>query len=296
MARARTLKPGFFKNDKLAELPIPVRVLFAGLWTLADRSGRLEDRPKRIAAEIFPYDPEMDVDSMLNVLDKAEFIFRYILNESSYIQIPKWFSHQKPHPHEQDSTIPPIPLDLTDFEGCRDFARTSRDISRQVRNLPGLFSVPSFNPIPPIVPLAGDGSLPTNPDPKRRARKSVTSVMTPRQSETYQTYLSEHPKNTIQIVSSRKLWIEKVHDQATVDFLMGCLRREKAGDTTFMLGPGKWLAEHLELYASGVKPAKAAGKPDVPEYRPPAEWGDAKPEDMTAEERAAIQATFGGKR
>jgi hypothetical protein len=33
-----------------------VRLLFTGLWCLADREGRLEDRPAEIKAEIFSYD------------------------------------------------------------------------------------------------------------------------------------------------------------------------------------------------------------------------------------------------
>ena len=44
MARARLLKPGFFTNEDLCELPAFGRLLFAGLWTIADREGRLEDR------------------------------------------------------------------------------------------------------------------------------------------------------------------------------------------------------------------------------------------------------------
>jgi len=39
MARSRNIKPGFFKNDHLVELPFEYRLLFAGLWTLADREG-----------------------------------------------------------------------------------------------------------------------------------------------------------------------------------------------------------------------------------------------------------------
>ena len=56
MARARNLKPSFFTNDKLAELHPLGRLLFAGLWTIADREGRLEDRPKRIKTDVsLPY-------------------------------------------------------------------------------------------------------------------------------------------------------------------------------------------------------------------------------------------------
>ena len=49
MARARNIKPGFFANDLLVDLPFEVRLLFIGLWTIADRAGRLCDRPKKIS-------------------------------------------------------------------------------------------------------------------------------------------------------------------------------------------------------------------------------------------------------
>lgn len=39
MARARNIKPGFFTNDELVELPFEVRSLFIGLWAIADREG-----------------------------------------------------------------------------------------------------------------------------------------------------------------------------------------------------------------------------------------------------------------
>ena len=56
MARSRNIKPGFFLNDDLAECEPLARLLFAGLWCIADREGRLEDRPKRIKIEVLPYD------------------------------------------------------------------------------------------------------------------------------------------------------------------------------------------------------------------------------------------------
>lgn len=106
MARSRNLKPGFFKNEDLAACGMMARILFAGLWCFADRQGRLEDRPKRIKAEIFPYDDSVDVDAELNVLDNAKFIKRYEKNREKYIQIINFTKHQNPHIKEQDSTIP----------------------------------------------------------------------------------------------------------------------------------------------------------------------------------------------
>ncbi len=107
MPRARNIKPGFFKNEMLGEMPYEYRLLFIGLWTLADRCGRLEDRPKRIKGELFPYD-SLDVDQGLNWLAKGEdaFILRYEGNGGRYIQILHFEKHQSPHFREQASTIP----------------------------------------------------------------------------------------------------------------------------------------------------------------------------------------------
>lgn len=105
MSRARNLKPGFFKNDLLAELPFEYRLLFQGLWCEADREGRLEDRPKRIKAEVFPYD-DVDVEAGLNALASAGFIERYESNNSKYIQVVAFSKHQNPHCKESASTIP----------------------------------------------------------------------------------------------------------------------------------------------------------------------------------------------
>ena len=56
MARSRNIKPGIMANEDLAELGAIERLLFIYLWMLADKEGRLEDRPKRIKVEALPYD------------------------------------------------------------------------------------------------------------------------------------------------------------------------------------------------------------------------------------------------
>ena len=103
--RARNIKPGFFKNDTLAELDFAGRLLFIGLWGIADRAGRLEDRPKKIKAELFPYD-EVNVDAFLGELARLGFILRYEAEGERYIQIVHFDKHQNPHPREAPSTIP----------------------------------------------------------------------------------------------------------------------------------------------------------------------------------------------
>ena len=103
--RSRNIKPGFFKNDTLAELDFAGRLLFIGLWGIADREGRLEDRPKKIKAEVFPYD-EVNVDAFLGELARLGFILRYEVDGERYIQIVHFDKHQNPHPREAPSNIP----------------------------------------------------------------------------------------------------------------------------------------------------------------------------------------------
>lgn len=95
MARIRTIKPEYFKNEKLAELPATARLLFIGLFCLADCEGRLEDRPKRIKAEIFPYETNADVDALLSKLQTAGFIERYEVGDQKLIQVVNFLKHQR---------------------------------------------------------------------------------------------------------------------------------------------------------------------------------------------------------
>lgn len=105
MARARNIKPGLFSNELLAELPAFDRLLFIGMWCLADREGRLEDRPKRIKMELFPCD-EYDVDAGLSRLADADFVSRYQVEGLSVIEIDNFQKHQNPHGSEKDSVLP----------------------------------------------------------------------------------------------------------------------------------------------------------------------------------------------
>jgi hypothetical protein len=74
--RTRSIRPGFFTNDTLGELQPVVRLLFAGLWTVADREGRVLDRPKKLKAELLAYD-HVNVDKALDQLAAKGFIERY---------------------------------------------------------------------------------------------------------------------------------------------------------------------------------------------------------------------------
>ncbi|WP_419792581.1 hypothetical protein ACN09C_14760 [Serratia fonticola] len=107
MARSRNIKPGFFTNDELAECNPYARLLFAGLWTIADKEGRLDDRPKKIKALVLPFDT-VDCDDLLAQLHAKNFITRYVVEGNGYIQINNWKKHQNPHCKEAASDIPEL--------------------------------------------------------------------------------------------------------------------------------------------------------------------------------------------
>lgn len=93
-------------------MPFQHRLLFQGLWLIADRCGRIEDRPKRIHADIFPFDGDLDVDAMLTDLAQADsgddqpFIVRYTVNGQRLIEVCKFGKHQRPAASEPDSVLP----------------------------------------------------------------------------------------------------------------------------------------------------------------------------------------------
>lgn len=95
------------ENEDLAELEPLTRLFFIYLWMLADREGRVEDRPKKLKAKALPYDINVDADVMLNDLQSGGFLVRYEADGGKYIQILTFSKHQKPHSNESQSVIPP---------------------------------------------------------------------------------------------------------------------------------------------------------------------------------------------
>jgi hypothetical protein len=106
MARARNIKPALFKNELLGVADPHITLLFQSLWMLADREGRLEDRPLRIKAETFPYREKLDINGYLTELQRLGFILRYRANEIDIIQVINFKKHQAPHKTEKPSYLP----------------------------------------------------------------------------------------------------------------------------------------------------------------------------------------------
>lgn len=149
MARSRNIKPGFFTNDVLAEVHPLGRLLFIALWTMADREGRLEDRPKRIKAEALPYD-ECDADVLLTDLQEHGFITRYEASGQRFIQILAFAKHQNPHVKEPPSSIPAPDMSGASTVQAPDKTGSGRaDSGFLIPDSPSLIPVESAAPAKP---------------------------------------------------------------------------------------------------------------------------------------------------
>jgi hypothetical protein len=183
MARARNIKPGFFTNEDLAECTPWARLCFAGLWTLADREGRLEDRPKRIKGQLFALD-SIEVEPLLGELVKHGFILRYAANGSGFIQILAFSKHQTPHHKEAKSVIPsPESLGLLPhatnekpqaFTSCDDDEAQDKPEASSPRNGEARGQNPSDSLIPDSLNLIPDcpNSVGGASPPEKQKRKT----------------------------------------------------------------------------------------------------------------------------
>lgn len=175
MARSRNIKPGFFTDAELVECEFWERLLFAGLWTLADREGRLDDRAKQIKIHLFPAD-NVDVESGLSTLEDHGLIVRYEVAGKRYLHIPNFTKHQAPHIKEAPSTIPapdsheestePVPevaapVRLVTLEKC-DEDNTSQE--HRASTMPAAL-IPDSGLSDSLIP---DSGFPHTPLPPRR--------------------------------------------------------------------------------------------------------------------------------
>jgi hypothetical protein len=80
MARIRGVKPEFFTDPDIGELSLAARLLFIGLWTQADRDGRLIDDIRQLKIRLFPFDDDINLnrlDKLLAELQAKKMIHRY---------------------------------------------------------------------------------------------------------------------------------------------------------------------------------------------------------------------------
>ena len=276
MARVRNLKPGFFTNEDLAECSCWARLCFAGLWTIADREGRLEDRPKRIKGQLFPMDT-VDVDPLLDELQARGFILRYAHQSRGFIQIIAFHKHQNPHFREPSSVIPsPESLGLAvDAAAVKPGAFGSYD-DQEAQGKPG-----AFNGLKEGQASDKPGALSSKVDIECTQSRAEPGTRNPengerpleqraarKTAERFEEFWAEYPVKKGRADAEAK-WRAKGYD-TIADRIIADVKRRKAEDRQWLDG----YAPHGSTYVNGrgwedaIEPARGAagGGVDVPDY------------------------------
>jgi len=113
MARIRSVKPEFWDDRKLAKRTSrDARLLYIGLWNLADEHARLNGDPLWIKGKVFPFDDDVDVKTIAVMLDELAAlgcVACYEVDDDPYIFLPKLGKHQRLEPWKVDSRLPAPP-------------------------------------------------------------------------------------------------------------------------------------------------------------------------------------------
>ena len=97
MARIRTIKPEFWTDEKIGILKRDERLLFIGMWNLADDQGVVKSNPAYLKGQLFSYDEDLRIASMNNWLSslmKAQLIIPFTFNGEGYYLIRSFNEHQ----------------------------------------------------------------------------------------------------------------------------------------------------------------------------------------------------------
>lgn len=179
MARARNIKPSFFTNDDLGEINPLARLLFIGMWTIADYKGCFEYKPKRLKVQILPYD-NCDIEQLVNDLEKSGFISIYSVRGRKYIKAINFAKHQNPHKNEREggSEIPDIDeADIEEEEKSlknNEWANIENNLEQD-----GTDRADSLNLIPDslnLIPEVISDVVENSASPKRKPKNQKTTV------------------------------------------------------------------------------------------------------------------------
>jgi len=115
MARIRSIKPEFWDDRKLAKRASrDARLLYIGLWNLADEWGRVNGDPQWLKGQLFPYDDDIDAGGVAKLLEELKdpalgAVIAYEKSGDPYLFLPKLSRHQRLEPAKVPSRLPAPP-------------------------------------------------------------------------------------------------------------------------------------------------------------------------------------------
>jgi len=112
MSRIRTIKPDFWMDEKIGALCPEARLLFIGLWNIADDEGRTRGSPAFIKGQLMPYDVGTEVSAVahwLGTIEHQGLTTSYQVNGEAFILVRNFKKHQVIN-RPSASRLPPPPF------------------------------------------------------------------------------------------------------------------------------------------------------------------------------------------
>jgi hypothetical protein len=274
MARARFIRPEFFTDEKIGELPMAARLLFIGSWCHADINGVLEWRPKQLRALVFPHDENIksiEVEMWMSDLVSSGLVTPYQYGSTTYAQITNFQKHQTFTKSEHDGgPRHPVP------EGFQTAPR----------NMPGHTRVPnsanhSATVVLPLVAPSHD-----KPSPSPEPSPSPTPEHTPAQK-----HVRTHEDDLFPPGPPSNSPIEKPEDDGILPF---CERNyskiyKKAQVLQFKVFENNWMSWQAVFKTYDDETIKDAKEITISSQRVPAVIDDICKLIKTGEEKRKIQ-------
>lgn len=135
MARIRTIKPEFWSSPGIETLEYRWRLLYIGLWQLADDFGRGSFNPREFLGFVFPADMSEDSAGIRRGCGELRRVFGvefYSVGGRHFYAIPSWEKHQKVDRRTKASKFPGpgegVPFDPVSDQPLSDVLDVSANI------------------------------------------------------------------------------------------------------------------------------------------------------------------------
>jgi hypothetical protein len=111
--RIRSIKPEFFRDEKINSLPHPARYLMVGLISMSDDRGRIQLSVPAIHGHVFPLEGDVsdrDVRAWMDGVVGQGLVLAYEVATWRYLWLPNFWRHQWLN-RPSESAYPPHPDD-----------------------------------------------------------------------------------------------------------------------------------------------------------------------------------------
>ncbi|MEV2239485.1 hypothetical protein [Micromonospora sp. NPDC049891] len=235
------MKPEYWADQDLAEqVSRDARLLYIGLWNLADEHSRLRGDPRYIKGQLFPYDDDLTPDAiamLLGSLTLAGKVVQYRTPAGTFIYLPKLANHQRLEPDKVPTKLPgpddesSVLLKPQSENDTVSSARRSDEFARHLDESSLLYGTGSMEHVSPSSATPTDednAALFATPDPEHtEPQPDLTPSSAPKKSWTNEqidtdphwvAFWEAYPRKTDK-GHARKAWLKALRNGATPEGL-----------------------------------------------------------------------------